>query len=288
MKIYTLPGNLYRLDGGAMFGNAARPVWERWIAPDEINRLPLATRTVLAAAGEAVLLFDAGIGAYLEPKYSERFGVYEPEHVLLRSLESAGFRPEDLTHIFLSHFHFDHVGGVLSAWEEGKEPDLIFPNARYYASQEAWARAIDPHPRDRASFIPLLHRKLEDSGRLELLQGDEVMRFKGLEVRFFANEGHSPGLLAFDLRYETGRLVFASDLIPGKAWVHLPITMGYDRFPERLIDEKRVLLASLAEDGGWLAYVHDPDHAVSRVRYDEEREIYIPVDPRKELVIESP
>jgi len=38
----------------------------------------------------------------------------------------------------------------------------------------------------------------------------------------------------------------AADLVPGRAWVHLPITMGYDRYPERLIDEKAQLFSDFA------------------------------------------
>ena len=59
--------------------------------------------------------------------------------------------------------------------------------------------------------------------------------------------------------------MFAADLIPGKAWVHLPITMGYARFPERPLDEKATLLADLVARGGRLLFTHDPELAMARV-----------------------
>jgi glyoxylase-like metal-dependent hydrolase (beta-lactamase superfamily II) len=65
-----------------------------------------------------------------------------------------------------------------------------------------------------------------------------------------------------------GPLLFAADLIPGAAWVHVPITMGYDRFPELLIDEKRALLQSLAAAGGRLFFTHDPQLACGEVLLD--------------------
>jgi hypothetical protein len=65
-----------------------------------------------------------------------------------------------------------------------------------------------------------------------------------------------------------GPVVFAADLVPGKAWVHVPITMGYDRYPERLIDEKTALLADLVERGGRLFFTHDPAVALARVARD--------------------
>jgi glyoxylase-like metal-dependent hydrolase (beta-lactamase superfamily II) len=278
MKLFSVPSNRYRLDGGAMFGNAPKALWEKWIPADEQNRIRLATRALLAVTGTHVLLVDAGIGAYMDPKLRSRFGVDEPEQMLLKSLEQRGLTQTDITDIILSHLHFDHAGGLLSAWQEGAEPQLLFPNAKYYVSGPAWERATQPNPRDRASFIPVLNRQLEQSGRLILLKKDDMLTFDDLTVRFFQSDGHTPGLLCSDLRWNSHRVVFASDLIPGRAWVHLPITMGYDRYPELLIQEKAALLKSLAADNGWLAYVHDPEIAVSRVKPDEEHHTFVAMD----------
>ena len=49
-------------------------------------------------------------------------------------------------------------------------------------------------------------------------------------------------------------VTFCADLIPGVPWVHLPITMGYDRYPERLIDEKRALYQRLELERDWLFF----------------------------------
>jgi glyoxylase-like metal-dependent hydrolase (beta-lactamase superfamily II) len=211
--------------------------------------------------------------------------VDEPEHMLLKSLAGRGVSPQAVTRIFLTHLHFDHAGGLLSAWQEGQPPELLFPNARYYVSEQAWERATHPHLRDKASFIPRLHQLLEASRRLEIFHEDDVFSYDGLDVRFFPSQGHTPGMMCFDLRFGGERLVFASDLIPGRTWVHLPISMGYDRYPELLIDEKSRLLADLEKEKARLFYVHDPEMAVSRVRYDPEKQTYEAVAPQRELVI---
>jgi glyoxylase-like metal-dependent hydrolase (beta-lactamase superfamily II) len=67
---------------------------------------------------------------------------------------------------------------------------------------------------------------------------------------------------------QAGPVVFAADLIPGLPWLNQAITMGYDRFPEQVIDEKSLLLRRVAAEGLWLAYTHDPDVALSQVRLD--------------------
>ena len=276
MKLWSIMGNSQRLDGGAMFGNAPRAMWAKWLPPDEDNRIPLACRALLASPlNGKVVLFETGIGAFFEPKMRDRFGVVEENHVLLDSLARAGFSHEDVEVVVLSHLHFDHAGGLLAPWREGVAPQLLFPNATFVVGAEHWQRAKQPHPRDRASFIPELAALLEASGRLEVVQGDQC-RALGESVRFHFSHGHTPGLMLAEIvgppdaqGRPHGGLVFCADLIPGRPWVHVPITMGYDRYPEMLIDEKRAFLDDKLERNVHLYFTHDPGCALAQVTRDE-------------------
>ncbi len=267
MRLQTLLGNSQRLDGGAMFGNAPRALWQRWATPDDANRIALACRCLLVQDGDRTILLETGIGAFFEPAMRDRFGVVEPEHRLLAALAAAGVAPGEIDLVVLSHLHFDHAGGLLSAWSPESQPTLLFPNARYLTSRAAWERACHPHPRDRASYIPALQPLLEASGRLLLADGPTHAALPpGWRLHF--SDGHTPGLLLAEIPAPMGPLVFAADLIPGAAWVHVPITMGYDRYPELLVDEKQRLLDDLEARGGWLCFTHDPEVAVGRVQRD--------------------
>lgn len=264
----TLEGNRQRLDGGAMFGNAPKALWKRWASPDDLNRIDLSCRTVVIREPGRTLLLETGIGNFFEPKMRERFGVVEDRHVLLERLEAIGLSHEDIDVVVLSHLHFDHAGGLLSGWNGQGPGDLLFDNATFVVGRTAWERALNPHPRDRASFIPHLNEQLESSGRLEVVDG-ETSELLGPDYRFFRSDGHTPGLLCTEVDMPGGPVVFAADLIPGVPWVHLPITMGYDRFPELLIDEKARLLRHLVERGGRLLFTHDPETALGHVIRDE-------------------
>ncbi len=264
-----------------MFGNAPKAMWERWIPPDDKNRIPLACRCLVVRDADRVTLLEAGIGAFFEPALRERYGVVEAEHVLLASLREVAIAPEDVDVIVLSHLHFDHAGGVLSAYAEGAAPRLVFPSARYVIGAEAWQRAVAPHARDRASFIPGLTDLLTATGRLELVTGDRSETL-GEGFRFHRSSGHTPGLLLTEVAMPGGPVVFAADLIPGKAWVHLPITMGYDRYPELLIDEKATLLADLIGRSGRLFFTHDPYIAMGTVARDPKGKFGV-VDERAAL-----
>lgn len=278
MELWSLIGNSQRLDGGAMFGNAPKALWSRWIATDEQNRIPLACRCLLVKDIDGRnVLFETGIGAFFEPTLRERYGVVEERHVLLDSLAEAGLTHEDIDVVVLSHLHFDHAGGLLASWQEGQAPSLLFPKATFVVGAEHWQRARHPHPRDRASFIPELCDLLENSGRLELV-GGEHSRVLGEAVRLSYSDGHTPGLMLA----EVGKVVFCADLIPGRFWVHLPITMGYDRWPEKLIDEKRGFLDDKLERGVQLFFTHDHDCAMARVTRDE-RGRYGTADEQREL-----
>jgi glyoxylase-like metal-dependent hydrolase (beta-lactamase superfamily II) len=279
-------GNSQRLDGGAMFGNAPRPMWERWIAPDEHNRIPLACRCLLMREPGRITLFETGIGAFFEPSLRARYGVVEDRHVLLDNLAALGVAPEDVDVVVLSHLHFDHAGGALTAWQDGAAPSLVFPRARWIVGAAHWERALVPHARDRASFIPGLQAMLEASGKLEKLttaDGAPATSPNLPGVRFHQSDGHTPGLMLAEIEMPAGPVVFAADLIPGRPWVHVPITMGYDRWPERLIDEKTALLGDLVTRGGRLFFTHDPSIAMGTVARDGKGKFHT-VDDRAELV----
>jgi glyoxylase-like metal-dependent hydrolase (beta-lactamase superfamily II) len=251
-----------------MFGNAPKAMWEKWIPPDDRNRIPLACRCLVVRDNARTILLETGIGAFFEPALRERYGVVEPDHVLLASLAAIGIAPEKVDVVVLSHLHFDHAGGALAKYEPGVQAKLVFPRATYVVGAEAWQRAVSPHARDRASFIPGLTNLLASSGRLELAASDRAAAL-GEGFRFHRSSGHTPGLLLTEVEMPGGPVLFAADLIPGKAWVHLPITMGYDRYPELLIDEKATLLGDLEKRGGRLFFTHDPEIALAAIAKDE-------------------
>lgn len=268
-----------RLDGGAMFGNAPRALWERWARPDHRHMIRIPAQSLLIRTKDHAVLFETGPGAYLPPEMKARFQMDQDRHLLLEGLAGQGLDHDNITHVILSHLHFDHSGGLLSSWQANREPGLLFPNARVVTGRQNFERACAPHPRDRASFIPELAGLLEKSGRLDLMDDGDRMDLGPLEIRFQASQGHTPGMLISWIRAGSQTLVFTGDLIPGRAWVNPAITMGYDRFPEQLIDEKQDLLEQALSADALLVYPHDigvsrlgRDEATGRIRIMDDQE----------------
>ena len=221
-----------------------------------------------------VALFDSGMSLLVQRDKHKALGPLEPyfqvhfepgEDVASR-LDSIGRNPEKLDFLINSHLHFDHAGGLLAPWQAGAPPKLLFPNAKFIVGRECWERAQKPHPRDRASFIPELPALLQASGRLEVIEGDQSPTL-GPQVRFEYSHGHTPGLLLSTIGGEHG-VTFCADLIPGRPWVHVPITMGYDRYPELLIDEKTKFLDDKLARGVRLFFTHDAECAMASVTRD--------------------
>ncbi|MBC87383.1 MAG: MBL fold hydrolase [Bdellovibrionaceae bacterium] len=281
LKIWSVEGNRQFLDGGSMFGNAPRAVWERWIAPDELGRIPLACRALLADLDGKKILCETGIGAFFEPKMADRFGVQNKDrHMLLENLKSLGVEPDEIDYVILSHLHFDHVGGLLPTYAdiESGNDELLFKNAKYVVGEKALGRCEKPHPRDRASFIPGMYEKLTQSGRLLVIpDGAESHEELPKGVSFIYSEGHTPGQMLTRIQGDKASVIFTGDLIPGRHWIHLPITMGYDRYAEKVIDEKGSLYKTQDLETTYFYYTHDDHAAMSRIEKTDKGK-FVPAD----------
>ena len=268
--VYSIEGNRQRLDGGSMFGNAPKALWSRWTRADELNRIDLACRAFLIVdhARDRRILWEAGIGAFFEPKLRERYGVFDEGHLLLDKLAGLGYPAASIDEVVLSHLHFDHAGGLLSVWAPGVAPTLVFPRARFVVAQEAWERAQEPHLRDRVSFIPELKELLASSGRLQIVEA-EAAHPSGPDFSYTLSGGHTPGQLLSELRTAKGLVIFGGDLVPGKLWLNQALSMGYDRNSELLVDEKGRLLARCRDEGAVLLFTHDAELAAATVTVDD-------------------
>ena len=259
-QIDTVEAGRLGLDGGAMFGIVPRPLWERRIAPDARNRIPLAMRCLLLRGHGHTILVDTGLGHKADAKFEEIYAVDHGHSTLLGSLDALGVAPESVTDVVLTHLHFDHAGGATVRTASGGLAPT-FPNAHVHVQRAHWAWAHES-AREAASFLEENLDPLEASGRLVLLDGDEAP-WPGVALHVV--DGHTRGQQLVRVHDGERSLLHAADLVPTAAHVPLLWVMAYDVQPLTTIREKERLLGRAADEGWTLVFEHDPETVSGRV-----------------------
>lgn len=273
-ELFSLSDGFFGLDGGAMFGVVPKPVWERTNPADERNRIRLALRPLLVVTGKERVLVDTGIGDKWDSKNTDMYRI-EHTYTIESSLARAGFRPEDVTKVVLTHLHFDHAGAATKPGPTGKHIPR-FPNARHYVQQREWEAAVNPNRRSRASYRPDDFLPVQAAGLLELIDGPFALE-PGLEL--LPTGGHTPGHQVVLLRSGVSTAIYWGDLIPTRSHIATPYIMGYDLNPLETMAQKEKLVG-LAIAGRWVSFLeHDPDHACGTICEEGGRQFLQPLAP---------
>ena len=270
LRIHALQAGLQKLDGGAMFGVVPRTLWERKIAPDEKNRIPLGMRCLLIEHPDGLVLVDTGSGNKETEKFNAIYGIENApvNHAGPTQLESAlaeaGFAPGDVRVVISSHLHFDHAGGNTKRDEEGRIVPS-FPNARYVVRRGEWTWAHHTNERTAASYFPHNFDPLEAAGILELVDDDREI-LAGIQLRH--TPGHTPHHQGVLVTSGAERMFYLADLAPTTSHVPLPWIMGYDVEPLVTLETKRRMWAEAVSDGWTVMLEHDAANAWARVHAD--------------------
>ncbi len=263
-SLHTIDTGRLALDGGAMFGIIPRPLWSRRVEPDSRNRIPLQMRCLLLEGNGRVILIDNGLGDKYNEKFADIYGVDHTSATLNSSLQSAGFAPEDVTDVVLTHLHFDHCGG--STRRRGERLEVVFPNATHYVQQRHWQWANDTNPRERGSFLEENFAPIDAAGQLRFIDGETEL-FDG--VRVLLAHGHTESQQLVVIEDEQRTLVFAADLLPTSAHLAPLWGMGYDVRPLVTIEEKGRFLDEAVERNWIIFFEHDPGVEVASLQRGE-------------------
>lgn len=268
INITTVLSGYFKLDGGPMFGVVPKVMWNKLNPADDRNLCPWAMRSILIETGQRKILVDTGIGTKQDEKFRAIFGATGPS--ASRSLADIRIDPEEITDVFLTHLHFDHVGGALYKNDRG-EIVPTFPNATYWSNEVHYDWAYQSNPREAASFLKENFVPLRDASRMRMIdvQKDDVDWIDGMSVRFLY--GHTTGmmLLKIPLPDSNKFLWYGADLIPSRWHVRRPYVMAYDMQPIKTLEEKERFLTDLVATQDLLFFEHDPSLEAATLQTDE-------------------
>ena len=261
--LYSVETSEFGLDGGAMFGIIPKPVWEKKVSADELNRVNMVTRSLLLVSDEKKILIDTGNGTKWEEKYKKIYDINTDQYNIEKSLGKYGFSSEQITDVICTHMHFDHIGGNTKI--KSGEVVPTFPNAKYWISEENWKLANHPSQKDAGSFIENDWKVLAENQMIEIIDGREPF-IEGIET--FVTHGHTPGLLHPIVSDGSNKLFYGADIFPMVAHIPIPWVMAYDVQPVVTMEEKQKLLQKMEREDWILFFEHDPHIQACTVHKD--------------------
>lgn len=245
VSINILSDGLFKVDGGLVFGQVPKVLWQRLTPADHQNRIRLGLNSLLVRIGGLNVLIDTGVGTKATQKTQQLYGLGSSK--LAKGLRACGLSAKDINIVILSHLHFDHVGGCTRLDRSGNVV-LTYPKATYFVQRSAWDAAIQPNERAAASHHPEDFVPIHERGQLTLLDGDTEV-CPGIWAK--VTNGHTPGHQVVLFNNGGERVIFLGDLIPTPFHIKLPYIAAFDHSPEDTLALKRDLL-DRAEKEGWL------------------------------------
>ena len=268
MKLHTIDTGLFKLDGGAMFGVVPKSMWQKLNPADDNNMCTWALRCLLVEDGNRLLLVDTGLGDKQDARFRSRLYLHGDD-TLEKSLQKIGFTASDITDVFLTHLHFDHCGGAVRRTPDGRL-QVAFPSATYWSNEAHWHWAVQPNPREKASFLKENILPIQESGHLQFVDPAAGVpdALPGVKEIIFA-DGHTEKMMLPVLNYKGRTVAFMADLLPSTGHVPLPYVMAYDMRPLVTMTEKEQVLRRAADENWVLVLEHDPQVECCTVQHTE-------------------
>jgi len=254
MKLHTINTGLFKLDGGAMFGVVPKAIWQKTNPADANNLCTWAMRCLLIEDGDKLTLIDTGIGDKQDEKFFSHYYLHGNDS-MKKSLAALGFSMDEVTDVFLTHLHFDHVGGAIVRNNEKLVP--AFKNATYWSNEKHWQWAVEPNAREKASFLKENILPIMESGQLKFIEEKENIAWQeGINISFAY--GHTDAMMLPKISYKGKTIVYMADLLPSVGHLPLPYVMAYDMFPLKTLTEKQAFLEEAVNNNYILYLEHDP------------------------------
>jgi glyoxylase-like metal-dependent hydrolase (beta-lactamase superfamily II) len=262
---------------GASADVVTRTPWLRPDFADQQGSLRLASHSFAVEVDGLRILVDTGIG---NGKQRANPAWHNLNSDYAARLRAAGFTPETVDLVILTHLHTDHVGWNTRA--EGADWVPTFPNARYLTTRAEWDywAGVEMEEARQQMFRDSVH-PVRDAGLLDLIDVAAEGTHVAPGIRLLPTPGHTPGQVAVELSSEG-----ESALVTGDS-IHHPVQMArpalcscVDIAPELATRTRHRVLDSLAGTSTLLLGSHFPPPTAGHVRREGDAYRLAPAAPR--------
>lgn len=261
----TVPQDLHKI----LHGITDEKIDEHLAYGYQTNPVELSVNAFLLEIGDKLALVDTGAGQLFGPGLGDQ---------LLKSLQAAGVKPEQITDVLLTHVHSDHMGGLT------RDGQMVFPNATVHVGKPDVDFFLDPQNAEQANYDQHYFDQAEKilepyvkAGKIDAFdKTTEVL--PGLTASL--HPGHTPGSAFFTLEGEGQTLTFVGDIVHAAA-VQLPdpsVTIAYDVNPEEARNVRSEAFAEFAEQRDLVAIPHMPFPGVGHLRKNGESYEWVPIN----------
>jgi len=246
-------------------------VRKAYAASHEALPVDLSINCFLVDTGEHRILVDTGAGELFGPGSGG----------LVANMRSAGYTPEDIDVILLTHIHGDHSGGLSIG---GKR---VFPNATVFVDQRDpahWLSRTEEAraPADRRVTFEQSHQTVDpyvEAGALKAFDGPTRL-FPGISAA--SEYGHTPGMTGYMIESEGQRLLLWGDIIHSSVvqFRDPTVTIDYDVEPSAAAATRERILADAARRGYLVGGAHLSFPGIGHVRADGDHYAWVPAPYR--------
>ena len=249
MQVFSLTEGTYSVNAGKQFTpfNPAIDHPKNRPASLFINVQPF-----LVKLKNSLILLDTGLG------FSDKNG----DLILHKNIRNAGFNPDDVELVLMSHLHSDHAGGMIHHWK-GKT-ELSFPNAKYVIQRGEWESAFTA---ESSSYNVSVFDFLQRNAHIDLTENSGSYNN---QIHFELTGAHCPFHQVFLLEENNKKVFFGGDVLPEPEELLRKFIAKYD-FNGRKAMELREIFGKKAAAENWKClFYHAKSKMQAHIRYRDE------------------
>lgn len=249
MEIYALGEGSYSVDSTKKF----IPFNPQTDSPkDRPGSLFIHVNPFLVKTDKELILFDAGLG-YKDTR---------DELLLHQHIRNAGFDPEDVTLVLMSHLHYDHSGGLVVEYHGRMEPS--FPQAEHVIQKGEWETALSGKS---SSYRKPIFEALERSASITLVEGSGFIR---PGISYTLSGGHCPFHQVWMIDENGEKCFFGGDELPEHEQLIRRFIAKYDFDGHKAMELREEYGKKAAAEGWTCLFYHAKHIPVGKVSYTDE------------------